>query len=159
MTVGNVAQQAAITHNLRNHVGKAVNQPGMTRREQQKQLKRKSHLAALTTLNATVGAAGLGTFAASRHPHFVAHKPQLEAATIGLGAVGGGLGAVGGFRRSKIERRDIRAQKQALGVNKGMPDQSVLHVPTGLLKSKAYTASALRTTPTGKLVRVKAGVR
>lgn len=176
LLAGNTASQLAISHNYKTHVRKSATTPGMTRAEERKQIKRRSRLVAINTMGATVGAAGLATFAASKHPKLVLHKPALESATLGLGAMGGGVGSYGGFKRAKVERKEIRAQRKALGVSKSIPDPMDLAAktplsvkkapvlkptvsPAGALKTKAYTASSLRQTPTGKLVRVKAGLR
>lgn len=148
-----------IRRSKRGQVSKIEAAPGMTRREAEKQIRRKRRNAAISDMAALTGLAGAGTFAASLHPKFKASQKTLQTTSLGLGLSGGAVGSLNTLSANRTQRRDLRAQKKALEVSKGMPDQAVLHVPRGLRKTKTYSSSGMRRLNNGTLVRTKAGVR
>ncbi len=105
--------------------------------EDKKAIRQRKKLLIANTVGSGIGAAGLGTFLASRGKVKPATKQTLERATVGLGAVGGGIGSYGGFKRVKVEHGDLRQQEKNYDQRRkdtfGKIDISPLTYANGLL--------------------------
>ena len=137
-------------------VAKAV-----TVRDQEiKQLDRKRRLTRVTATSAVLGGTATALGGLAQIPKVKA-RPRLQhlgRVAAGVGVAAGGLGTYGALRGAKVTATDLDIQRKKLGVAKAMPDPSAMATPAGLLKTKTYRASGIRTTTTGKLVRTKANV-
>ncbi len=131
--------------------------------DRQKTLRRRKVDSAVGTASSLVGLAGAAAFGGAqikRGRIGAAIKPYratLERASLGTAVGGGALGGYSGLRSANTSRRMIAEEERRLRVSKSMP--TGLSVPRGLRQRKTYTASSIRTTATGRLVRTKAGVR
>lgn len=132
--------------------------PGMNRRETEQVLRRRRRNAALTTVNSTIGAAGVGLYAAPKLKRVAANPKVLsrvQNATVGTLVAGGGIGSYTGYRSAAVERKSIKAQERALGVRKALTFRAV---PAGVGRTKSFRGQTYRRTPTGRVVTVRGGL-
>jgi hypothetical protein len=135
-------------------LAKSVAAVPMAEKDARKLARKKRVGAGLSAAGGVAGITGLGLMAAKKP------KAALWASTIG-----GGIGGTNALLQGPIQRAEASAldprrlyrRKQQEGVVKSMP--GTLSVPRGLRTRKTYTASSVRTTTTGRLVRTRAGVR
>lgn len=142
-------------------IGKAQSDTGMSRRQEIEQLRRKRHNAALSTLGASTGAVGTGTYAGSLLSRGPKLKGRLSSISLGTAIAGGGIGSVGGFRSASAARRDIHARERALGARPKESTAKAL-LPSGAPRIRGYRRSYIGTrrytNGSTKVFRVRAGV-
>lgn len=133
--------------------------------EQQQGFRRRRRDAAFGTAASTVGLVGAAAFGAAQIKRgrvgaaIQPFRSTLERTALGTAVGGGALGGYSGIRGANTQRKIINEEERnaRLGIKKSMP--TGLSVPRGLRQRKTYTASSIRATPTGRLVRTRAGVR
>jgi hypothetical protein len=107
--------QGAISYNQRRARSIEKAAPLLSRAEEERQIKRQRHNAALNTVNAAVGGAGVGLYGASLHPKTPAKlKGKFATAAVGTAIASGGLGSIAGFRGASAARHDARTRQARL---------------------------------------------